>query len=116
MVKSLVCPAEEPVSKNEKMSASSDDVADFEIPSSSPKKARYSASAPVQIGLQRFSDNSELCGLPGPQDKVVVIMMEHNAKPGYFFKFLEAFGTFLLSVHGAQNDFCLLYTSPSPRD
>ena len=59
----------------------------------------------MQIGLQSFSDNSELCGLHGSKDKVVVIMMEHTAKPNYFFKYSEAFGNFLLHMHSQQNAF-----------
>ena len=81
------------------------DVPDFQIPTNLPKKQRLADSAPVHIGLQLFSDNSVLCGLAGYEDKVVVMMMEHNAKPGYFFEHLEAFGNFLLHVHGEQPDF-----------
>ena len=105
MVKALACPAAVPVPMSEKRSSNSDDVADFQIPTKLPKKSKVSDHAPVHIGLQRFSDNSELCGLPGSQDKVAVIMMEHNAKPGYFFKYSEAFGNFLLHMHSEQNAF-----------
>ena len=105
MVKALVCPAASMVSKSEKPSGSCAEVADFEIPTNSPKKQKLEGSAPVRIGLQLFSDNSELIGLPGYQDKVVVMMMEHNAKPCYFFKYFQAFESFLLHVRIEQQDF-----------
>ena len=105
MVKSLACPAAAPVPVSEKRSSNSQDVADFVIPTKLPKKAKVSDHAPVQIGLQSFSDNSELCGLHGSKDKVVVIMMEHTAKPNYFFKYSEAFGNFLLHMHSQQDAF-----------
>ena len=87
MVKKFVCPDAEPVTRAEKTYSFDNDVADFEMPTSPPKKLRSAASAPVQIGMQHFSDNSELCGLPGTQDKVVVIMMVHKASPDYFSKY-----------------------------
>ena len=105
MVKALACPAAVPVPVSEKRSSNSEDVAEFVIPTKLPKKAKVSDHAPVLIGLQKFSDNSELCGLHGSKDKVVVIMMDHTAKPNYFFKFLDAFGNFLDHMHGLQNAF-----------
>lgn len=105
MVKTLKSPVKTPMSKREKPPGSVADVPDFQIPTNLPKKQRLADSAPVHIGLQLFSDNSVLCGLPGYEDKVVVMMMEHDAKPGYFFKLSEAFGNFLLHVHNEQPDF-----------
>ena len=105
MVKALACPAAVPVPVSEKRSSNSEDVADFVIPTKLPKKAKVSDHAPVLIGLQKFSDNCELCGLHGSKDKVVVLMMDHTAKPNYFFKFLDAFGNFLDHMHGLQNAF-----------
>ena len=83
-MKKKVCPEEEQAHTVEKTNSFHSDVADFVMPAFSPKKQRSAASATVLIGMQHFSDNSELCGLPGAKDKVVVIMMEHNAWPGYF--------------------------------
>ena len=86
MVKALACPAAEPNTMSEKRARKSGEVADFQIPTMLPKRTKVCENAPVHIGMQRFSDNSKLCGLPGSQDKVVVLMMEHNAKPGYLKK------------------------------
>ena len=85
MVKALACPTAEPNSMSEKRARKSGEVADFQLPTMRPKRTKVCDNAPVQIGMQHFSDNSMLCGLTGSQDKVVVLMMEHNAKPGYFF-------------------------------
>ena len=91
MKRKLVCPQEEQVHKVERTYSFdgdvparrrysfASDVPDFQMPASPPKKQRSAASATVQIGMQHFSNNSELCSLPGAKDKVVVIMMEHNA-------------------------------------
>ena len=106
MVKTLKCPAAAPLSKNKKPSNSTDDdIDDYELPTKSTKKRKVSETAPVQIGLQHFSDNSALSDLPGSPGRVVVIMMEHNAKPSLFFKFREAFATFLEHMHSKQDDF-----------
>ena len=94
MVKALACPAAEPNTMSEKRARKSGEVADFQMPTMRPKRTKVCDNAPVQIGMQHFSDNSMLCGLPGSQDKVVVLMMEHNAKPGHFLKFAEALGIF----------------------
>ena len=84
MVKALTCPTAEPNSKSEKRARKSGEVPDFQLPVMRPKKTKISENAPVQIGMQHYSDNSMLCGLPGSQDKVVVLLMEHNAKPCHF--------------------------------
>ena len=89
---------------SEKRSRKSGEVADFQMPTMLPKRTKV-CDSPVHIGMQHFSDNSMLCGLPGSQDKVVVLMMEHSAKPGYFFKFAEAFGNFLVAMHTDQSAF-----------
>ena len=90
---------------SEKRARNSSEVADFQIPTMLPKRTKVCDNAPVHIGMQRFSDNSVLCGLPGTQEKVVVLMMAHDAKPGMFFKFAEAYGNFLMEVHAAQDAF-----------
>ena len=46
------------------------------------KQLWSSAPAPVHKRLQRFSDNSTLCGFPGREDKVIVPMMEPKVRPG----------------------------------
>ena len=101
----LLCPEEEQAHKVEKTHSSDGDVADFEMPAFSPKRQRSAASATVLIGMQHFSDNSELCGLPGAKDKVVVIMMGHNARPGYFSTFIDTLATFLKKVQMEHEDF-----------
>ena len=85
MVKALACPTAEPNTMSEGRARKSGEVADFQLPTMRPKRTKVCDNAPVQIGMQHFSDNSMLCGLPGSQDKVVVLMMEHNAKPNMFF-------------------------------
>ena len=60
MVKSLACPPAARVPVSEKRSSQSQNVADFVLPKMRPKKAKVSDHAPVLIGLQKFSDNSEL--------------------------------------------------------
>jgi len=102
MVKPLACPAAEPNTMSEKRARNSSEVADFQIPTTLPKRTKVCDNAPVHIGMQRFSDNSQLCGLPGLQDKVVVLMMAHGAKPS---KFAEAFGNFLMDMHSEQDAF-----------
>ena len=92
MVKALACPAAELNTMSEKRSRKSGEVADFQMPTMLPKRTKVCDNAPVHIGMQHFSDNSKLCGLPGSQDKVVVLMMEHNAKPGYFFNLRRRLG------------------------
>ena len=62
MVKALACPAAEPDTMSEKRSRKSDEVADFEMPTMLAKRTKVTDNAPVHIGLQRFSDNSKLCG------------------------------------------------------
>ena len=69
----------------EKRTRSSGEVPDFQIPTMLPKKTKVCVDAPVYIGMQRFSDNSVLCLLPGTQEKVIVVMMAHDAKPCMFF-------------------------------
>ncbi len=85
MVKALKCPAAEPKPVPEKRTRNSGEVPDFQIPTMFPKRTKVCDDAPVHIGMQRFSDNSVLCGLPGTQEKVVVLMMAHDAKPCMFF-------------------------------
>ena len=105
MVKALRCPVAVPGTMSEKRSCKSDEVADFEMPTKLAKRTKLTDNAPVHIGLQRFSDNSKLCGLPGSQEKVCVLMMEHKAKPGHFFRFAESFGSFLVATHTEKNAF-----------
>ena len=85
MVKAFKCPAAEPKPLPEKRTRSSGEVPDFQIPTILPKKAKVCVDAPVFIGMQRFSDNSVMCLLPGKQEKVTVVMMAHDAKPCMFF-------------------------------
>ena len=61
-------------------------------------------SAVVQIGLQLYSDNSDLCNLPGFKDKVVAMMMAHNAKPSLFYMHADSFAAFLSHAHSVNND------------
>ena len=77
-----------------KKARSCEGIADFQIPTTPRMTQKLPDSAPVQIGLQLFSDNSVLCGLPGYQDKVVVMMMARKAQPSHFHEF-ESFGDFL---------------------
>ena len=94
MVKPLACPAAEPNTMSEKRARNSSEVADFQIPTTLPKRTKVCDNAPVHIGMQRFSDNSKLCGLPGSQDKVLVLMMAHGAKPSLFFNLRRRLGIF----------------------
>ena len=105
MVKALKCPDAGTGTVAVKRGRTSDEVSDFEMPSATAKKGKVSGNAPVELGLQEFSDNSKLCGLPGTQAKVCVLMMEHKAKPGLFYKFAESFANFLVSTHTKQNTF-----------
>ena len=99
MVENLAPPAAQPEATKQVSSVVSDDVADFELPSSSPKKTKLPETASVQIRLQLFSNNSELCGLPGVKDKVVAMMIAHQAKPSLVCKDMETFSDFLQHVH-----------------
>ena len=101
----FVCPEEDQAHKVERTNSFHSDVEDFAMPAFSPKKQRSAASATVLIGIQHFSDNSELRELPGAKDKVVVIMMKHNAWPSYFSKFADTFAEFLTKVQKDQEDF-----------
>ena len=69
------------------------------------KQLWSSAPAPVHKRLQRFSDNSKLCGFPGREDKVIVPMMEPKARPGYFSYYIDMFGDFVKQVPKEQEDF-----------
>ena len=104
MVKALKCPDTGTSTVAVKRGRTSDEVPDFEMPSATAKKGKVS-NAPVELGLQEFSDNSKLCGLPGTQAKVCVLMMEHKAKPGLFYKFAESFANFLVFLHTKDNTF-----------
>ena len=104
MAKALKCPDAGTGTVAVKRGRTSDEVPDFEMPSATAKKGKVS-NAPVELGLQEFSDNSKLCGLPGTQAKVCVLMMGHKAKPCLLYKFAESFEIFLAFTHTQESTF-----------
>ena len=110
MVKNLRAPKDNRKPAPASSSGVCDDVADFDMNSRSLKKFKLPESAVVQFGLQHYSDNSELCQLPGFKDKVAVMMMAHNAKPSLFYMHRDSFGGFLSETQSITDDF------PSTKD